>query len=64
MLYIRYWNSRVSRLSQSLQNTIKNKNLCSVPGHLGDATDRGQPGRFDRWYKLPRKAHKLYWRTH
>jgi len=27
-----------------------------------DPTNRGQPNRFDKWYKIPRKAHQLYWR--
>lgn len=37
----------------------------SVPnvGSRGDPTDRGQPNRFDKWYKLPRTAHQLYWRV-
>jgi hypothetical protein len=37
----------------------------SVPnvGCLIDPTDRGQPNRFEKWYKIPRKAHQLYWRV-
>jgi hypothetical protein len=28
-----------------------------------DPTNRGQPNRFNKWYKIPRKAHQLYWRV-
>lgn len=36
----------------------------SVPnvGCSNDPTARGQPNRFKKWNKIPRPAHRLYWR--
>ena len=35
---------------------------AQVPGNLTDPKKGFK--RFDRWYKLPDTAWKLYWRTH
>jgi hypothetical protein len=51
-------------MRESFHQKIMSKRSCQVPGCYGDYTDRSQPGRFEKWYKLPRAAHRLFWRTH
>ena len=60
----KFWNTPHRLQRESLHDKIRSKHCAQVPGHIGDPNDRGQPGRFDKWYKLPRKAHLLYWRFH
>jgi hypothetical protein len=58
----KFWNEphRLRRASPHQRMTALNG--VSVPGHIGDKTDRGQPKRFQKWKKLPDKAHRLFWR--
>lgn len=62
--YYKFWNSSARINRMSLQQKIRYKHSVQVPGHREDITDRNQPGRFNKWHKLPIKAHKLYWRFH
>lgn len=60
----RFWNEphRLHRMSQQVR--IRTAHGYPTPGHKYDTTGRGQPGRFDKWLKLPKAAHRLFWRTH
>lgn len=60
---MRFWNhpDRVNR--RSPHDKIKDSHRVPNVGCLIDPTDRGQPNRFDKWYKYPEKAHRLYWRV-
>jgi hypothetical protein len=60
----RFWNDPQRTGRSSLHNQIRWRHSAQVPGYQGDSTDRGQPCRFSRWYRLPKRAHQLYWRTH
>lgn len=64
MDYFRFWNDRTRLYRASFHQKLRNKHCVQVPGCLGDHTDRGQPERFAKWYKLPDTAHRLFWRTH
>lgn len=64
IMYQRYWNTKHRLERQPLWQKIHDKHYCAVPGNKCDPTDRGQPKRFEKWYKLPRAAHRLFWRTH
>jgi hypothetical protein len=59
----RFWNDkrRVNRMSP--HDKIKLSHSAPNVGCMLDPTDRGQPNRFNKWYKIPRKAHQLYWRV-
>lgn len=61
MQYFKYLQSRANAISPHEKHRIK-KSVPNV-GCILDPTDRGQPNRFEKWYKIPRKAHQLYWRT-
>jgi hypothetical protein len=61
---MRFWNEPHRLRRQSPHQRVMDKHSVHVPGCLGDPNDRGQPKRFERWYKLPRAAHRLYWRHH
>lgn len=59
--YHRYWNEKYRRNPLgSAHEKIRWSHTVQVPGNIGDKK-RGFK-RFDRWYKLPRAAHRLYWR--
>ena len=58
----KFWNDPHRLHRESAHQRIRRKHSASVPGHIGDRTDRGQPGRFDKWNKLPASAHRLFWR--
>ena len=60
--YIRYWNNRIAK-GMRITPVFKQNYYCLVPGYLGDKTHRCFE-KFEKWYKRPRKAHKLYWRLH
>lgn len=60
----KFWNNPRRLYRASPYQRQRERHLCQVPGCRGDPNDRGQPKRFDKWYKLPRKAHQLYWRHH
>jgi hypothetical protein len=60
----RFWNQPHRLRRESLHQRIRNKHSVPVPGWVGDHTDRSQPQRFEKWHKLPRAAHRLFWRTH
>jgi hypothetical protein len=64
MMTMKFWNNPHRLRRESLQQRIHRKWFVQVPGCVGDPTDRGQPERFEKWYKLPRAAHRLFWRTH
>lgn len=53
--------SRANRLS--LHDAIRLRHAVPNVGCMGDPTDRGQPNRFKKWYKIPKTAHRLYWRV-
>ena len=59
----RFWNDphRVSRISP--HDKIKWSHSVPNVGCVLDPTNRGQPNRFEKWYKIPRKAHRLFWRV-
>ena len=59
----RFWNDkhRVNRMSP--HDKIKLSHSAPNVGCILDPTNRGQPNRFNKWYKIPRKAHRLYWRA-
>lgn len=59
-----FWNRKDRLERESPHQKIRNSHSAPCPGNIYDPNDRGQPGRFDKWYKLPDKAHKLYWRFH
>ena len=69
----RFWNDPHRLQRASIQQRLQ-KHL-TVPGHVGHMAQirkrcRGQRGGhkleyfFERWYKRPDRAHRLYWRTH
>jgi hypothetical protein len=62
----RFWNewSRLYREAPRLKLKNKSRTYGAVPGHHFDPNDRGQPKRFEKWHRLPRKAWELYWRHH
>jgi hypothetical protein len=63
--YTGYWDRKYRRnFEGSIFDRMRSKHSVSVPGNVCDKTDRGQPNRFNKWYKLPRAAHRLYWRFH
>lgn len=64
--YYRYINGVFQRQFRPLQQRLRFGHVCTVPGHVGDREGRRRhiPGLFDRWYKRPDRAHRLYWRTH
>ena len=64
MFNFKFWNDPIRLYRESLHDAIRKKHYVQVPGYIGDLSDRGQPGRFKKWYKLPRAAHQLFWRTH
>lgn len=64
MDYFSFWNRKLARSNGSTYQQLHEKWFVQVPGYQGDKTDRGQPKRFDKWYKRPRKAHRLFWRFH
>lgn len=59
----RFWNDPHRLRRMSPHDKIKFKRLVPNVGCSIDPTNRGQPNRFDKWYKIPRKAHQLYWRV-
>lgn len=60
----KFWNSPIRINRMSSHQRMRAKHSVQVPGYRGDNTSRNQPGRFEKWYKLPAKAHRLYWRYH
>ena len=63
--YFKYMCKKYStRTTESLQQRIRFSHTVNVPGCLGDPNDRGQPQRFEKWYKLPKAAHRIYWKHH
>lgn len=60
----RFWHEEHRLWRESAHQKIRNKRFVQVPGCKGDPFDRGQPKRFQKWYRLPRAAHRLFWRTH
>ena len=64
MNYYRFWNDPHRLHRESIHQRIRSKHYVKVPGYRGDPTDRGQPKRFYKWYRIPRAAHRLFWRTH
>lgn len=60
--YFRFHNDRHRLTRMSYHDKIREKRWVLVPGCQGDPYDRGQPGRFDKWYRLPRTAHRLFWK--
>lgn len=63
MFMFRFWSEPHRLRRESLHQRIRNKHSVQTPGCLGDPTDRGQPGRFDKWYRLPESASRLFWRV-
>lgn len=59
----RFWNDKHRASRMSPHHKIKFGHLVPNVGCLIDPTDRGQPNRFKKWYKIPQKAHQLYWRV-
>lgn len=65
MYYLRYKYSRIKHPNYgSIMSKLLWKKSVPVPGNIYDYTDRGQVGRFNKWYNLPETAHRLYWRFH
>jgi hypothetical protein len=60
----KFWNAPHRLERESFQQRISYERGTRVPGYIGDYTSRGQPKRFNKWKKLPVKAHRLFWRTH
>lgn len=56
----KYLQSRAHVMSP--HQKLKFKHSVPNVGCFSDPTDRGQPNRFEKWYKYPRKAHQLYYR--
>jgi hypothetical protein len=63
MSHHRFWNDPRRLYRESTHQKLRNARSVCVPGCIGDRTDRGQPGRFDKWNKLPASAHRLFWRV-
>lgn len=61
ILYRRFWQERACREAPR-HKLLAHRVPGRVPGNLYDRG--GNKHRFNRWYKLPQAAHKLYWRTH
>lgn len=60
MRYHGYHQRRGERMQMSRRDSMKW--TCPVPGSMADSKKTGV-NRFDRWYRLPRSAHMLYWRV-
>ncbi len=58
----KFWNDPKRLYRESAHNRMRLRHSTPVPGHIGDHTDRGQPGRFSKWVELPDTAHRLFWR--
>jgi len=59
----RFFNDPQRLLRESPHDKIRNSHSAPNVGCISDPTNRGQPNRFKKWYKLPKSAHKLYWRA-
>lgn len=60
MIYYKFVTKYMTSLSR--MDALKYKNKGSVPGNAFDKKKGVK--RFDKWYKLPKTAYKLYWRFH
>lgn len=66
MPFDRYFRDKFTRaLTSTSPVNVRfcNKVHYPVPGYIGDNNYRCF-NKFDKWYKLPRSAHRLYWKTH
>jgi hypothetical protein len=59
MMVYRYYKFINRMLKDRIVDKFVHISSC-VPGNILDS--RKGFKRFDKWYKLPRSAHKLYWR--
>ena len=59
----RFWNDKHRASRMSPHDKIKLSHSVPNVGCMSDPTNRGQPNRFNKWCKLPKSAHKLYWRA-
>jgi hypothetical protein len=61
----RFFNDPQRLLRESLHDKIRNSHSVPNVGFMGDPTNQGKftKRRFNKWYKLPKSAHRLYWRA-